>query len=63
MVPERSFGFIREVGAKNEYFFHRRDLTQNRDWPRCIEGCEVSFRADPEHARGPKALNVRVLGQ
>ena len=62
MVPERSFGFIKEVGTNNEYFFHRAYLTRSRDWPRCIEGCEVSFRANPEHDRGPQALDVRVLG-
>jgi cold shock CspA family protein len=63
MVPERSFGFIKEVGTNNEYFFHRANLRRNRDWPRCTEGCEVSFQANPEHPRGPQALNVKVLGQ
>jgi hypothetical protein len=65
IVPEGSYGFIREVGTNNQYFFHRKNLRRDRDWPKCIEGCEVSFQPSPMLRKGrrPEALNVNVLGQ
>ena len=63
MVPEKGFGFIKEVGSNAEYFFHRNDLTQHRDWSQCAEGREVSFRADPTPSKGPRAREVNLLGQ
>jgi cold shock CspA family protein len=63
MVPEKGFGFIREVGSDAEYFFHRNDLTKYSDWSNCVEGWEVSFLIDMKQLKGPRAYEVSVLGQ
>jgi len=62
MIPEKGFGFIREVGTSTEYFFHRNDLQQLRDWSRCTEGREISFHPQPEDPKGARASKIIVLG-
>jgi len=56
---DKHFAFIR-MGPK-DYFFHHNDLLVRSQWAGVVESSLVAFRADPTNARGPRAVEVRLL--
>ena len=57
---DKGFGFIREDGGQNDYFFHRSAVLPPGVFDEIVEGDKVSF--DPgEGQKGPRAANVVLL--
>lgn len=66
IVEGKNFGFIKVIGSKHEYFFHKQDYIDN--WNE-LEG-DMQFRRDitvnvefdsVDNPKGPRAGNVRRI--
>lgn len=57
---DRGFGFIRDTATQLEYFFHRSSCS-GTPFTLLREGQKVSFKTEPEHEKGPRAVDVRVM--
>lgn len=60
MRNEQGFGFIRSSESATEYFFHADDCI-NKDFQEMEEGDKVSFIANDNSPRGPRAKNVEKV--
>lgn len=58
---ERGYGFIRPVGGGKEVFVHFTGI-QGKGRRSLIDGQDVEYDVE-ENDRGPKAVNVRAIGQ
>jgi cold shock CspA family protein len=56
---DRGFGFVKDGKTALEYFFHRSGCEGLR-FETLTEGIAVTFTADPDHERGPRAVDVRL---
>lgn len=56
---DKFFGFIKT--EERDYFFHVRDLVDQDDWQRIVEGSTIVFRPIDDHPRGPRAGEPAVL--
>ncbi|WP_164842685.1 NB-ARC domain-containing protein [Actinoplanes solisilvae] len=60
LVAERGFGFIRETGTGEEFFFHMSHLRKRADWQSCAVGSSVSF-VPGQYDKGLRAEKIILL--
>ena len=59
IVWDKYYGFVTCRGK--DYFFHYRDLANEEDWNHLREGSAMALRPMRSHAKGPKAVDPRLL--
>lgn len=55
------YGFISTPTEKRDIFFHITDLADRAKFPELQTGQAVTYDA-ADNAKGPRALNVRLVG-
>lgn len=58
IISDKQFGFI-EANGKDNVFFHKEDMEDQRQFSSLTEGDSVNFLLD-QTPKGPRARNVRV---
>lgn len=59
LVPDRGFGFIRDMDSKQEFFFHRSSVERPDRFDNLEEGDAVEFEEVSGDGKGPRADHVR----
>lgn len=59
---EKSFGFIQSPGT-GDFFFHKSAVRPSEAFGELVIGSKVSFDANLNSAKGPRAENVRVVDE
>lgn len=60
MLRKEGYGFIEHPASGEDYFFHRRAMSDDAEWEELIEGDPVEF-TEQVSSKGLRAATVRVL--
>ena len=60
VFPEKGFGFIKEDGSNQEFFFHR-SAVRGSIFENLTRGTKVEFDEE-DSSKGPRAVDIRTRG-